>query len=171
MRSVLLLNANYLPIRVIDLKRAVQLMWEEEVDVVEDADGVLRSPSVTYNIPSILRLRKYRHIPYRTMVPLTNRGVLQRDNYTCAYCGKKANTVDHVQPKAHGGQHKWENVVASCYKCNNKKSDKSLAWMQERYGEKWKLNYQPFVPTAQNWLSVRPNVQEAWKPYLANVNK
>ena len=165
MRSVLLLNASFEPIRIVSIQRAVQLMYEDEVDVIETGEGLLRSPSVTYEVPTVLRLKRYRKIPHRVMVPLTNRGVLQRDNFTCAYCGKNAKTVDHVHPRSKGGQHRWENVIASCYKCNNKKSNMTL----EQMG--WELPYAPFVPTAKNWLSIGPNIHEHWKPYLAATNK
>lgn len=49
--------------------------------------------------------------------------VLQRDGRTCAYCGRKATTVDHVTPRDHGGTDAPDNLVAACQKCNGQKSD------------------------------------------------
>jgi len=47
--------------------------------------------------------------------------VLNRDNWTCVYCGSPANEVDHVIPRNHGGFDLPSNLVASCSRCNNAK--------------------------------------------------
>jgi len=44
--------------------------------------------------------------------------VLERDSFTCQYCGRKATVVDHVIPRSHGGNEADENLVASCVTCN-----------------------------------------------------
>lgn len=53
--------------------------------------------------------------------------VLQRDNYTCRYCGAFAPlavlVLDHVTPKAAGGLDVMENLVTACDICNSGKSD------------------------------------------------
>ena len=52
--------------------------------------------------------------------------VLQRDNYTCRYCGAFAPVVvleiDHVKPRKHGGKDTAENLVTACQDCNRGKS-------------------------------------------------
>lgn len=40
----------------------------------------------------------------------------------CFYCGKVANTKDHVVPKSRGGRYK----VHACLKCNQEKADMTL---------------------------------------------
>ena len=35
-------------------------------------------------------------------------------------------TFDHIIPRSKGGKTTWENVVASCQKCNLKKGSRSL---------------------------------------------
>ena len=52
---------------------------------------------------------------------LTRRFVLERDKWTCFYCGGEADQVDHVIPKNHGGLDLPNNLVASCRRCNNAK--------------------------------------------------
>jgi hypothetical protein len=47
--------------------------------------------------------------------------VMERDNYTCRYCGEPGNVVDHVIPVAKGGGTSPENCVTACPKCNGKK--------------------------------------------------
>jgi 5-methylcytosine-specific restriction endonuclease McrA len=48
-----------------------------------------------------------------------------RDNNSCGYCGKSANTVDHVIPRSKGGGTTWENTVAACFKCNSRKGNRT----------------------------------------------
>ncbi|MGG0277813.1 HNH endonuclease [Bacillus rhizoplanae] len=47
--------------------------------------------------------------------------ILNRDNYTCTYCGRYGDTVDHVIPKSHGGISSFRNCVCACVTCNTKK--------------------------------------------------
>jgi hypothetical protein len=76
-------------------------------------------------------------------------GVLRRDNYICAYCGRTANTVDHVLPRAQGGKSEWKNCVASCRDCNQYKADRTPKQA------KMKLSWEPFVPTVQQAYGAR----------------
>lgn len=47
--------------------------------------------------------------------------------HNCQYCGKTGTdlTIDHVMPLSRGGKNWWDNVVACCDTCNNKKADKT----------------------------------------------
>jgi hypothetical protein len=51
--------------------------------------------------------------------------VFKRDDFTCRYCGRKTPSVvlqvDHVIPVAEGGDNEIENLVTSCFECNNGK--------------------------------------------------
>jgi hypothetical protein len=55
--------------------------------------------------------------------------ILNRDNNTCRYCGRKPPevelTVDHVVPVALGGGDEPANLVAACKDCNAGKSSSS----------------------------------------------
>jgi 5-methylcytosine-specific restriction endonuclease McrA len=51
--------------------------------------------------------------------------ILQRDKKTCAYCGRSANTVDHITPKSRGGDESPDNLVACCKRCNMLKGNKT----------------------------------------------
>lgn len=51
--------------------------------------------------------------------------ILERDEYSCAYCGRRANTVDHVIPKSRGGDEHDFNLVACCKRCNMEKTNKT----------------------------------------------
>ena len=58
--------------------------------------------------------------------------VLEKDNFTCQYCGAKSVDdnvlleVDHIVPVSKGGDNNIENLVTSCKKCNIGKSAKKL---------------------------------------------
>lgn len=52
--------------------------------------------------------------------------IFNRSNGKCVYCGAKATEIDHVVARAKGGTNSVHNLVASCRKCNKKKSNLSL---------------------------------------------
>src|SRR5215470_467776 len=103
-RRVLLLNVTYEPLTTVGLRRAVCLVLCGKAEVVhDDIDGaVLHGASVVLATPSVIRLSRYVRVPYRNRVPLTRAALMRRDNYRCAYCGHKAETIDHVIPRSRG---------------------------------------------------------------------
>lgn len=54
--------------------------------------------------------------------------ILNRDNFTCTYCGRKPPEVklcvDHKTPVSQGGTDHPDNLATACYDCNGGKSDK-----------------------------------------------
>jgi 5-methylcytosine-specific restriction endonuclease McrA len=124
---VLVLNANYEPIHVCDLRRALGLLMTEKAILVVNGRGDLRSVNLTLPIPSVIRLQHMVHRP-RPRLKFTRREVFRRDNYTCQYCGKRALdfTIDHVIPRHLGGKHMWDNVVTACASCNHRKGGRTL---------------------------------------------
>lgn len=50
--------------------------------------------------------------------------ILDRDAWTCGYCGAYATTVDHRIPKARGGTDDESNLMAACLRCNSGKRDR-----------------------------------------------
>ena len=73
----------------------------------------------------MIRLVSYVRVPRDThRRKITRRAVFARDDWTCQYCGSRANlTVDHVIPRSKGGGSSWDNIVASCAPCNRRKGD------------------------------------------------
>jgi 5-methylcytosine-specific restriction endonuclease McrA len=96
-------------------------------------------------------------------MPVSRKGVLRRDDNSCAYCGRFANTIDHVQPRSRGGRDSWENLVACCLRCNNVKGDRT----PEEMG--WQLLRRPAAPVSHGWhvRGVDRESSEEWAPYLA----
>ena len=164
MRRVLLLNVTYEPLTTVGLRRAVCLVLGGKAEVVhDDVEGaMLHAASVALATPSVIRLSRYVRVPYRNRVPLTRAALMRRDNYRCAYCGRRAETIDHVIPRSRGGAHAWENCVASCTICNHRKADRLL----EELG--WTLPVTPVVPRGAHWrlVGAQHDGDPQWAAYL-----
>ncbi len=158
----LVLNATYEPLSIVTSRRAVVLVLCNKADLVEDTDEVWHAEVRRFEVPSVVRLRTYVKVPYTRRVPLTRNAVFARDSHRCQYCRAPAESLDHVIPKAHGGQHTWENVVACCRRCNIRKGSRLPADVG------FKLARTPSAPTYQGWLySTIGRIQDPrWAPYL-----
>nr|WP_242613766.1 HNH endonuclease [Herbihabitans rhizosphaerae] len=163
-RRVLLLNTTFEPLTALPLRRAVVLIVCGKAEVVHgDPTGlVLHAASCSVEVPSVIRLSNYVRVPYRARVPLTRAGLMHRDRYRCAYCGGRAETIDHVVPRSRGGAHTWQNCVASCAKCNHRKADKLLSELG------WRLRKAPTAPRGPYWrlLAGVAEADPLWLPYL-----
>jgi len=97
----------------------------EELNGSEDW---IYTPNLTLEIPRIIRLLNYNKIP-QVKVRLCRRNIFHRDNNHCMYCGHKFKpknlNIDHVVPKSKGGRSIWENLVCACFKCNQKKDNRT----------------------------------------------
>jgi 5-methylcytosine-specific restriction endonuclease McrA len=126
--NVLLLNSQYLPIKIVTMKKAINLIFRGAAIVEKQSDFIWKSPSFDFQLPSIVRLLNYNKLPNRTQ-KLSKKNILIRDKYTCAYCkevfNEKSLSLDHIIPKSRGGSSKWENLVAACKMCNGKKGDRT----------------------------------------------
>jgi 5-methylcytosine-specific restriction endonuclease McrA len=162
--GTLVLNASYEPLCVVPTRRAVVLLLAEKAVMVEAATEFLHSVHSKIPIPHVVRLCRYVRVPYRRPIPLTRRAVLARDSHRCAYCAVRADTIDHVVPRARGGRNEWTNVVAACSHCNHRKGDRLLSELG------WTLVRPPVQPSASfalilNWTKRDPS----WEPYLSAV--
>jgi 5-methylcytosine-specific restriction endonuclease McrA len=163
-QRTLVLNASFEPLGVVPLPRAVVLVLADKASVIEeDKDSTINSKSFSMCAPTVIRLNKFVHVPYRRhKIALNRKNLCERDDYTCAYCGTYGDTIDHVVPRFLGGENSWENVVAACKKCNGKKGHKTLAQLG------WKLDFTPYEPSPTAGLVIAlANAEEAWVPYLA----
>ena len=142
MRDTLVLNASFEPLSTVTLNRAVVLVLQDKA-VVEQSHPELRmrAAAVDIPVPRVIRLCRYVRVPFRRQAPWSRRGVLVRDQHRCAYCGRRATTVDHVcrGPRAVGDT--WLNTVASCAEDNHRKAART----PEQAG--MPLLKQPFVPS------------------------
>ena len=152
--SVLVLNKNYMAVRIIGAKRAFCLLFKQIAEVVSVGEGQYRSydfeswcevseyrrnfepdghdwvSTVDFQVavPRIIRLLAYDRLP-RGQVKFNRRNIFARDQNHCQYCGKKFPTselsLDHVIPKSMGGEAAWENIVCACTRCNARKGGRT----------------------------------------------
>jgi 5-methylcytosine-specific restriction endonuclease McrA len=158
MGRALVLNASDSPLAVVAARRAVVLVLKEKAEVVASNGMIFRSERISIEAPSIVRLRRYVRIPYRPHAPLTRRAVFARDDWSCQYCGAAAENLDHVVPRSRGGTHTWDNVVASCRRCNARKENKTPVEAGFR------LVRTPFAPTDGFRLTLG-HLEPGWEAY------
>ncbi|MEW6649340.1 MAG: HNH endonuclease [Chloroflexota bacterium] len=161
--NVLVLNANFEPINVCDLRRAVGLILTQKASLVVNGRGEIYTSTAAFPRPSIIRLEHMIHRP-RPKVKLARREIFRRDNYTCQYCGKRSGelTVDHILPRHLGGQHTWTNVVTACAQCNHRKGGRTLTEVGMH------LMRMPGEPPASAVYIFGRHLSEyaEWKPFL-----
>jgi 5-methylcytosine-specific restriction endonuclease McrA len=161
MSRALVLNASYEPLSVVSARRATVLVLAGKADQVTPSGDVLRSERLVVDVPSVVRLRQFVKVPFRRRAALNRRSVFSRDRGECQYCGRPAESIDHVIPRAKGGQHTWENVVAACRPCNVTKRDRLL------HETSMTLRATPSAPRGFSWIAVHVGtVPEDWLEYL-----
>ena len=153
---VLALNRHFAPIRVLDVKRAVGMVFTGAAEVVDTEDAHFQTHDFAswrelsalkdefeqekhdwiglvigrLAAPRVIRLLNFdRH--RKTRVPLSRRNIYLRDANTCQYCGQKFPTselsLDHVIPRCRGGESSWTNLVCACTNCNARKAAQTPA--------------------------------------------
>jgi 5-methylcytosine-specific restriction endonuclease McrA len=163
--DALVLNATYEPLCVVSARRAVVLVLSARAVPVQDSADVMHAERTAVAVPAVVRLTRFVKVPYRSVVPITRKGVLARDGHRCVYCGAAATSLDHVVPKSRGGAHSWENVVAACGRCNHAKADRPLHEMGWRMTGR---NWPPRAPTGAAWRILGSRrLDPTWMPFLA----
>ncbi len=200
-QNTLVLNRGWLAIQICSVKRAIALLFQGHAKVV-DTDGqvydfddwsmiskemiyvdseFVSSPSISIKIPRVIVLTLYDKLPKRH-VSFSRKNIFERDGHCCQYCGKSGKdrgvilNLEHILPKSKGGKTTWENVVASCTKCNGKKGNRTL----KEIG--WKLKKKPrapkWNPTLNITLKAKPHKEwisfldlEYWNAELENEHE
>ena len=160
--KTLKLDASYRPVGIVDCIEALVLCIVGKATAVEEYEGDISSPSITFKIPSVIVLKTIvKYFDYQISPNRTN--VIWRDSNTCQYCSKKMLsselTMDHVLPKSRGGDNTWTNLVTCCKKCNQKKRDRT----PEEAG--MKLNKKPLKPS-NSILRFTNKIVPIWNIYL-----
>src|SRR5688572_14716274 len=143
----LLLNRFDMAVHVINVRRALCLLFRELAEVIHFEDGQyanydfeswlevsqlrasfkephqdwIRSVNCEIQVPRVIRLLTYDRVPKQTL-RFNRRSRFARDSNICQYCGKNFPTselsLDHVVPRSRGGDTSWENVLCACVACN-----------------------------------------------------
>ena len=163
--QVLVLNQNYEPLNVCNVKRALVMVITGKAEILEMDGLVLHTIDHNFRAPSVIRLSTLIKRP-RPQVKLTRREVFIRDGYTCQYCGVQTRdlTIDHVMPKSRNGAHTWENLVSACKTCNHRKGGKTV---QEA---RMQLLREPFRPRAGAYYTIQRKLtntlHEEWLKFI-----
>ena len=137
--SVLLLNASYETLGTVSFKQAVGMLARKVAAIEEAVVGRMAGP---WPWPRVIRLVRYVNPRWLYRDAAWHRGgVFIRDRHRCAYCGAKADTIDHILPRSRGGEWSWMNCVAACGACNHHKGNRTPAEAG------MPLRFQPYVPT------------------------
>jgi len=152
--NVLVLNRFYMAIRVINVRRALTLLYRECAEVIgndggqfvsydfnswcelsqltcldkQEGEEYLRAVGFELQVPRIVRLTRFDRMPMQS-VRFNRKNLFARDDHQCQYCGKHEPmhklSLDHVVPRSHGGPTTWENVVCCCLRCNSRKGGRT----------------------------------------------
>ena len=165
-RPVLVLNASYEPINICAVRRALVLILKGVAAAEEHDAGQIHSHRRAIQTPSVIRLLEYRRIPHQTRA-LSRKNILMRDRYTCQYCQRvlpsSELTLDHVVPRSRSGETVWENLVACCHGCNNRKGNRT----PEEAGLRLVRAPSPFsLHTSRHLMRLMGRSDEQWKNYL-----
>jgi 5-methylcytosine-specific restriction endonuclease McrA len=130
MEQTLLLNASYEPLKIVHWQKAITLLCQGKVEVIAEYDREIRSVSISFRLPSVIRLLRYIKMKRRfDYVPFSRANIYARDDHSCQYCGEafptNELTFDHVTPVAQGGRKDWENIVTCCVTCNRRKGGRT----------------------------------------------
>ncbi|OGQ80824.1 MAG: HNH endonuclease [Deltaproteobacteria bacterium RIFOXYA12_FULL_58_15] len=177
---VLVLNRNFQPISVVGVRRAFVMLYLGVARALDREYRQLDFPSWaalssefhdetvgTSNrricIPRVLVLQVYDRVPVGR-IRFSRHNIFVRDDHQCQYCGKKLPrkklNLDHVIPRSRGGKTNWENVVASCFPCNQKKGGhnpqeagmrlirkpKRPRWSQIAHPPRMRARYREWLP-------------------------
>ena len=127
-RLTLVLNASYEAVNVTTARHALKLLFKGAAVVEVVSAYTVHTSRIDIPVPSVIRLTRYRRIP-RQNHSVSRKGILLRDRSSCQYCGARLPsrelTLDHVIPRSRDGESTWENLVACCFPCNNRKADRT----------------------------------------------
>lgn len=120
-------------------------------------------------VPSVMRLTGWDGSVKRG-VKFSRLNVFSRDRYRCQYCGvsfpPKQLNYDHVIPRHQGGRTAWDNIVSSCYPCNERKGNRT----PEQAG--MKLRVRPVKPKTLPVSCPKfdpRGIMPSWIPYFGDA--
>lgn len=152
--NVLVLNRFYMAIRVVNVRRALTVLYRQCAEVItleneqyasydftgwceisqlnaldkQPGEDYLRAVGFELQVPRIVRLTRFDRMPLPA-IRFNRKNLFARDGHQCQYCGqsKPAHqlSLDHVVPRSHGGQTTWENIVCCCLRCNSRKGGRT----------------------------------------------
>ncbi len=183
-RPTLVLNRNWQPVNVATVARALVLLWNESARVVDPADyqtytwedwsglGVrdgerfIQAVRFRLRVPEVITLTEYDRLP-AAAVTFSRRNIFKRDRFACQYCGKQPGSeelsLDHVIPRAQGGESRWDNCVLACLECNKRKADRTPQQAKMR------LKHEPVQPKWNPLYAAHDLRIECWSKFVSEA--
>ena len=189
--NVLVLNRFYMAIRVVNVRRAMTLLFRDCAEVISTENGqfvsydfeswcdlsrmtslekqpgedYLRAVGFEIQVPRIARLTRFDRMPSQS-VKFNRKNLFARDDHRCQYCGKSEPahrlSLDHVVPRSHGGPTTWENIVCCCLRCNSRKGGRTPKQARmQLLSRPTKPRFNPMMT-----LSMDDPRYECWKTFL-----
>jgi 5-methylcytosine-specific restriction endonuclease McrA len=168
MEQTLLLNATYEPLKIVHWRKAITLYCQGKVEVISVYNREIRGVSITFKLPSVIRLLRFVRIKRQVdYVPFSRANIYARDCHVCQYCGKMHATsdltFDHVIPVSQGGRKDWENIVTCCITCNRRKGGRTPG---EAGMHLVRLPRRPEKSPALRITIGLRNTPDSWRDYL-----
>jgi 5-methylcytosine-specific restriction endonuclease McrA len=166
--ETLVLDCSYLPVARVTWQRAVTLLFQQKIEVVEEyEDKEIHAMTFSIKMPSIVRfIRAIRS--RKKAIKFSRENVYSRDHGKCQYCAnpipRHEATYDHVVPRSQNGKTSWENVVIACCPCNQYKGGRTPA--QAGMTLKVKPIKPKKLPDMRITFVWRPGMPDAWKAFF-----
>jgi len=172
--KVLELNADFMPLNLVPLST---ISWQDAFKKTYEGIAIpisfhegefVHTPTQTLQVPSVIVMKDYKH--FNKHAKWSKFNVKLRDEFRCQYCdtrfSAKSLTVDHTyRARSHGGKFTWDNSVAACKACNNKKKN-------EYKMKPIRVPYRPdYFELAQKMARYQGVTDDAWKPYVEFLTK
>jgi 5-methylcytosine-specific restriction endonuclease McrA len=183
-RPTLVLNRSWQPVNVATVARALVLVWNEVARVVDpqdyqlydwsdwaklrpgDGEDAIRSVRLSLRVPEVIVLSGYNRVP-QASVAFSRRNIFKRDHFTCQYCGAQPGseelTIDHVLPRAQGGESRWDNCVLACVDCNSRKADRTPQQARMR------LRRRPVRPDWRPLYLTQDRRVDSWSKFVSEA--
>lgn len=183
-QPTLVLNRSWQPVNVTSVARSLTMVYSGTARVVdpesyqlfdwadwseltpEHDEPFVQSISQRFRVPEIITLVKFDRLP-KASVTFSRRNIFKRDKFTCQYCSSQPRsdelTIDHVVPRAQGGQSTWDNCVLACIACNHSKADRT----PEQAG--MRLKKRPVRPVWNPTYSRHKVRIESWRKFVSEA--
>ena len=194
--NVLILNRFYMAIRVVNVRRALTVLYRNSAEVIGTENGqfvsydfdswcelsrltsaekqpgedYIRAVGFDMLVPRIARLTRFDRMPLQT-IRFNRKNLFARDDHRCQYCGRSEPThklsLDHVVPRSHGGPTTWENIVCCCLRCNSRKGGRTPQQASMKLlRHPEKPRFNPLLS-----LSIDDPRYECWKTFIPAAGK
>lgn len=177
-QPVLILNTYYIPVSIRPVRDAICMVLLDKAQILKSSPNeFIRSEKLKLPVPHVILLSNYYSVPKRILKANRN-NILERDNYTCVYCGKRPGpsrlTIDHIIPRSRWNEipagkkpkefHSWENLVTACKECNTKKGNRLLSELRWKVPDTFYLKPKKNLDLNINRISAE---KYGWNEYLS----